>query len=149
MSLFNIDLQTGLSGENKCQKFLETLYPKCDGYIVEKFKDPYAPFDFYVKLNGVVIHEYEVKNRSCAYEQYKSLMFGHSKLIYLLKKLIEYPNRKFTILWLLNDQNFYGWEYINDTNQFKKSLGVNRKRNEIWKDCVYVYNKYIKKLTNN
>ena len=101
MSSFNIDLQTGYSGENKCQKFLETLYPKCDGYVVEKYKDKYAPFDFYVELNGVVIHEYEIKNRSCAsygYWMIKIFMGGSMLMIQSsLKKVLELTVKEMSV----------------------------------------------------
>ncbi len=145
--LKRIDLKIGKEGEKHCMKYLNSIYPKNEGYKVKAFEYKYAPFDFAVIKDDKIIHEYEVKNRSCSYGQYPSLMFGYSKMKYIEKEKKKNIEKQFTLLWILNDNNFYGWDYVNDTTQYKLNLGINKKRNEQWKDCVYVYNKHIKQLT--
>ncbi len=145
--LKRIDLKIGKEGEKECKKYLKSIYPKSEGYKVKAFINKYAPFDFAILKDDIIIHEYEVKNRSCSFGQYPSLMFGYSKMKYIQKELQQDPNKKFSLLWLLKDNNFYGWDYADDTTQYQLNLGINKKRNEQWKDCVYVYNKHIKQLT--
>lgn len=145
--LKRIDLKIGKEGERQCKKFLKEIYPKSDGYMVKAFKYKYNPFDFAIIKDGEIIHEYEVKNRSCSFSQYPSLMFGETKLDYVKKQLQKKPDKKFTFLWLLNDDNFYGWDYQDNEDHYEARKGRNAKNNEKWKNCIYVYTKFISQLT--
>ena len=145
--LKRIDLKIGIEGERKCKIFLRSKYPKSEGYSVKAFKYKYYPFDFAIFKDGNIIHEYEVKNRSCRFGKYPSLMFGETKMKYVKEQLVINPTKQFTFLWLLSDDNFYGWDYQDNEDHYEAREGRNGKNNEKWKDCIYVFNRYVKQLT--
>ena len=106
----------------------------------------YNAFDFFVKKDGKIIHEYELKTRfDIKFGRYDSLFFNESKLKYADKKLKKHPTRKFTFLWYLEIEDvLYYWDYHgNQEKEFYRKKGINRKSGDKPKDCIYVYNKHI------
>tara|TARA_Y100001972_G_C7452754_1_gene231621 strand:- start:49 stop:498 length:450 start_codon:yes stop_codon:yes gene_type:complete len=141
--LKRLDKKLGNEGERYVKNYLRTLYPKSEGYGVKTFSWYYAPFDIAITKNGKIIKEYEVKNRRANFDTYPSLMFSRSKMEYVKKKIKTGECKDFTFLWLLNDNKIATWDYIDDKDQYYYDKGINAKRDDTAKDCVYVWTKYI------
>tara|TARA_Y100000004_G_C8952566_1_gene429287 strand:+ start:2672 stop:3121 length:450 start_codon:yes stop_codon:yes gene_type:complete len=138
-----LDKKLGNEGEVFVKKYLRKLYPKSEGYKVRTFAWYYAPFDIAIWKDGKIVKEYEVKNRNADIDTYPSLMFSKSKLDYLRNKIKTGEGKDFTFLWLLNNNKIATWDYIDDKEQYYYDKGINAKRNDTSKDCVYVWTKYI------
>ena len=144
--LKRLDEKLGADGEKKVKEYLKKLYPKEKGYKVRQFKWKYNPFDFCIYKGDKPIHEYEIKTRTCGIKTFNSLMFGKNKLTYLLNKKKVNKELNFTFLWLLKDDHIYGWDYIEDKEQYKDGYGGNFKRGDEAKKCVFVNTEYISKV---
>jgi len=139
------DIFFGKRNERIVYKYIQDLHEDGDVYF---YKNKFNEFDFKVKKDGVVIHEYELKSRrKIKFGTYGSLMFGENKLRYADRKKKMFPERKHTFLWyLVEEKKVYYWDYDGGQEQeYYKALGWNG--DEEKKPCIYVYNKNIGELT--
>jgi len=138
------DIFLGKRYERIVYKYIKDLHPEDEVYF---YRNKFNEFDFKVKNNGVVIHEYELKSRrEIVFGSYNSLMFGKNKLNYADRKRKLFPERKHTFLWyLIEPKKLYYWDYEGgQQEEYYEALGWNG--DEEKKPCVYVYNRNINEI---